>query len=992
MRTRARTLRCLKGIGGAMLLWSLNALGAPGDTELISIRNPAINVPTSPNDDSFDPVISSDGRVVAFTSLATDLVSGSTQRHYEVYGFDRQTGAIELASQNTNGTRGDSDSFIGNISGSGRYVAFVSSATNLVANDTNNAPDVFVRDFQTHTTTRVSVNSNGVEGNAISDYPSISGDGRHVAFISRATNLTDDNIGNGLYAIFLRDLQAGTVVRVSFVPEGVSDYNFHWPTVSGDASRVAYQLEGYIYDEQGQPRSISRAYVWNRSTGTVAEVSVTPAGSPSPSDSAFPVMSANGRYVTFHGAAYSANGDPVFGLVVRDLQSNSTVLANIGPNGAPIPADTEQSISANGRFVAFAFYDPGQPVNDTNGMVFVRDLLAGTTSRVSLKSNGERGDGMSSTPSLSGDGRYVAFASFGALTAGDANLHQDIFMKDRQDSSTDLISISKVASRTPPGRSGESSESSASYDGRFVAFVSSAAVLVPNDTNTANDVFIRDRQLGTTARASVGSGGTEANGDSSNPSLSGNGRFIAFASVARNLVPNDSNGVQDVFVRDTQTGNTTRVSIGTNGAQGTLESRDPAISADGRFVVFTSDASNLVSNDTNNVSDVFIRDRQTGATTRLSVTSAGAQGNQGSFGASISADGRFVTFSSRANNLAAGDTNNVNDIFLRDRQKNTTRRVSISTNGSELLGENSNASISENGRFIVFNHEDNGPDVLVRDLTLETTVSATAEAIGGPARAWLSNGAAISANGRYIVFHTIDDYLEHDGNGALDVLVYDRFLGFARLVSATPGLVLGNGDSLSATLSANGRLVVYTTHAANLTADDHNGAPDVLAHEPKPGTVIRINAGGAGFTDTLGRFWQADRGFNTGEGSHFTAPVAGTLDDALYQDERWDQAAAPELQYQFAVPNGNYDVRLFFAENYVPNFGVGKRVFGIEVEGRTLSSGFDVFAAGGARTAVLIGSTFDVTDEHLDILFRHKVQNPIVNAIAIVERQAYTAP
>jgi hypothetical protein len=356
----------------------------------------------------------------------------------------------------------------------------------------------------------------------------------------------------------------------------------------------------------------------------------------------------------------------------------------------------------------------------------------------------------------------------------------------------------------------------------------------------------------------------------------------------------------------------------------------------------------------------------------------------------VSADGRWVTFTSRASNLVADDTNDVSDIFVRDRQTGRTRRVSVSTSGAQLPGESSNASISQNGRFIVFNNEDRGPDVLVRDLTLNTTVSTLAESVGGPARAWLSNGAAISADGRYIVFHTIDDYLEHDGNAALDVFVYDRYLGFTRRVSATPGLVLGNGDSLSATISGNGRSVIYTTYAANLTVDDLNRGPDVLVHEPKPGTVIRINAGGAGFTDNAGRFWQADRGFNTGEASHFTAPIAGTLDDALYQDERWDRSTAPELQYRFAVPNGNYDVRLFFAENYVPNFGVGKRVFGIEVEGRTLSNNFDIFAAGGAHTFMLIGSTFDVTDEHLDILLRHKVQNPIVNAIAIVERQAYT--
>jgi Tol biopolymer transport system component len=217
---------------------------------------------------------------------------------------------------------------------------------------------------------------------------------------------------------------------------------------------------------------------------------------------------------------------------------------------------------------------------------------------------------------------------------------------------------------------------SVSADGLYVTFDSFATNLVPGDTNAMSDIFVRDRTAGVTYRISKDSAGTEADGASYNPSVSADGRYAAFASGASNLVSGDINGKADVFVRDRASGITWRVSKDSAGAEGDDVSSNPSISGDGRYVAFYSYAGNLVSGDSNGCGDVFVRDRQTGTTTRVSRNSAGAEGDGHSDNPAISADGRYVTFMSFATNLVAGDTNGEVDIFVRDRQTGTTTLVS----------------------------------------------------------------------------------------------------------------------------------------------------------------------------------------------------------------------------------------------------------------------------------------------------------------------------
>ena len=386
------------------------------------------------------------------------------------------------------------------------------------------------------------------------------------------------------------------------------------------------------------------------------------------------------------------------------------------------------SISADGRFVAFDSNASNLVPGDTNNTfdIFVRDVLTNTTTRVSVNSAGNQGNNFSLFPSISADGRFVAFDSNASnLVPGDTNNTTDIFVRDLSTNTTTLVSVSSSGDRG----NGYSSASltSISADGRFVVFESDATNLVPGDTNNERDIFVRDLLTNTTTLVSASSSGERGNNDSLSNSISANGRFVAFRSFATNLVPGDTNNTSDIFVRDLLTNTTTRVSVDSAGNQGNYTSENfPSISADGRFVAFQSYATNIVPGDTNNQSDIFVRDLSTNTTTLVSVSSSGDRGNGRSALPSISADGRFVTFESDATNLVPGDTNNRQDSFVRDLLTNTTTRVSVSSSGDQGNDLSIPSSISPDGRFVAFASQasnlvpgdtNNAVDVFVVDLT-----------------------------------------------------------------------------------------------------------------------------------------------------------------------------------------------------------------------------------------------------------------------------------
>lgn len=417
---------------------------------------------------------------------------------------------------------------------------------------------------------------------------------------------------------------------------------------------------------------------------------------------------------------------------------------------------------------------PPPPVPVTNGIT-----------RQSVSSTGGQGDAFSDEPATAGDGTFIAFHSFALDLVPDKTTGvSDAYLRNRVTPSTQRVSLDSAGNQS----NGDSARAAVSANG-LVTFDSDATNLVANDVNNQVDVFRHDPQTGQTILVSVSTGGGQSDGFCGLSSISADGNLIAFASSATNLVPGGLPGVGDVLLRDVAAGVTSRVSVDSGNNPGDGTSGAPRISADGRFVAFSSAATNLVAGDTNGLQDVFVHDRLTGQTTRVSIATDGAQGNGGSGGGrlapdntlDISDDGRFVVFESEASNLVPGDTNGVSDIFRHDRQTGLTARLSVATGAVQSNGSSDTPKISGDGRFVVF---------VSRATNLDP----------------------------------------RDQNGLADVFVHDAQTGETRALSLNLDVTnTGNGGSFFPDISADGRIIVFSSDASDLVVDDTNDARDVFS-------------------------------------------------------------------------------------------------------------------------------------------------------------------
>ena len=366
---------------------------------------------------------------------------------------------------------------------------------------------------------------------------------------------------------------------------------------------------------------------------------------------------------------------------------------------------------------------------------------------ISVSSSGEQGNGPSRDSSISRNGRYVAFSSHADnLILGDTNLKQDIFMRDRATGETSRVSIASDGSQA----NNACNHPSVSGDGRYVAFWSHATNLVPGDTNNRSDIFVHDRTTGLTTRVSIAVDGTQANQNSEFPSISGDGRYIAFWSHATNLVPGDANTSPDVFIHNRATGGLIRASIASGGTEGNNSSEYPSLSDDGRHVTFTSYANNLVPGDTNGERDVFVHDSETGGTTRVNIASNGTQANIGSLLASISGDGNYVAFGSAATTLVAEGKQGA---YLHDRTTGQTVGVPSS--------RRSFTDVSAAGRYIASSNSSDSSGVAVYD-----RITGQAAEIGE------GSYPSISSDGLFVAFEiSIDRLVPEDSNGFVDIFV-----------------------------------------------------------------------------------------------------------------------------------------------------------------------------------------------------------------------------
>jgi Tol biopolymer transport system component len=815
---------------------------AASSIELISAVDGEM-IPTTGMADGEQSSLSDDGRYVAFSSSSAGLIASDTNGCSDIFVMDRQTGVVTRVSTDSAGLQANGKSSHPSISADGRYVAFQSDASNLVVGDTNGWTDVFVKDTQTGTITRVNTDNAGAQASRPSSSPSMSGDARYVAFQSEATNLVPGHTGNFL-DIFIKELQTGAITCASTdssgaLANGICDS----PSLSNDGRYVAF--ESYANNlVPGTANDLKKVLVKEIQTGAITCASTDNSGVQANASCYASCLSSNGSYVAFYSYASNLVPGDTGGLsdvFLKDLQTGTTSRVNTDSSGAQANANTygSPSISSDGHYVVFYSQSQNLVPEDTNGVidVFVKNMQTGAVTRASTDSLGVPSNAVSEYASLSGDGRVVAFSSYATnLVPGDRRGTPDLFAKDTQTGVVELCSP-RVADASPQvGAIGTSSNVSLSGDGRFVAFSSDAGNLVADDTNNWSDVFIRDAVTGALTRVSTDSSGTQGNGTSLHPSISVDGRYVAFCSAASNLAPQDP-GWWDIFVKDLDTGAILRASTDSSGARANDSSYGPpSISSDGRYVAFFSSASNLVPDDTNGLWDVFVKDTQTGAIIRVSTDSYGNEANASSEKPRLSADGRYVAFLSSANNLVPGIANGKSNVFVKDLETGVTTCASTDSSGILANDYSNYAEVSANGRYVVFGShasnlvsgDTNGmADVFVKDIVTGAISRVSTTGSGNQANDH-SSTPSISSDGRYVAFYSsANNLVPGVFGGTARIFVKDTQTGAILCVNTNDSGVPANDWSCYPSLSSDGPYVAFESRATNLDPRDMMPTSDI---------------------------------------------------------------------------------------------------------------------------------------------------------------------
>jgi Tol biopolymer transport system component len=854
------------------LFFAVACSAAPASLQLVSVLDPSQGPPAGGSGDSYAPVISPDGRYVLFASAANNLLL-ATNNHpiplldlpkLNVFLRDRTNATTTLVSVNLSGVAGgNADSWPAAISTNGRYVLFESSASDLVPGDTNNAADIFVRDLLNGATTLVSVSTNGGIASSESRSSVMTPDGRYVAFVSAGGNLVTADT-NGIPDVFVRDLQSQVTVLASVgamstnrtSPIGSSEcpdltpdgrYVVFWSTATNLVPGVTTVGNLYVRDLVEGTTTWASSYArtalqaLNRQTNAVCYNHA---------------LSTNGQFVAYEvSPALGLSGASV-GLVLRyNMGSGLTDLVHTNA-AAPLGAYEDirsLDMTPDGRFVAFVANT--NVAAGTATCVCVWDAQTGRAALASGNlSNAVAAGSTCDWPALDDSGRYVAFLSSSTnvvtnRVVGDSHL----YLRDMQAASTALVDTDTngVGSGLSPVAAPR-----LSADGRFVAFECLDASLVPNDRNHDYDVFVRDAVAQVTELVSAH--------DAALPSLTPNGgsllspysastgaRYVAFASDADNLVPNDTNGCWDVFVRDLLNGTNLLVSVSSNGIRAAAgPSTDPGITADGGYVVFSSWANDLVAGDNNSAQDVFVRDVRGGTTTLVSIkTGGGGPANADAYSPVISDSGRYVLFRSKASNLAAGTLTGTENLFLRDRQTGTNYALTTAGAGAAVM--------TRDGRHVAFGGA--SANVYVWDsqaaakvYTISPTLGASAIGISpdGNRIAYAVSGQlygvdrAANTNwliGSFAVFSHSGPRFSGDGrfltyagpvNTGTLVYLYDFQTGSNLVVSQADNAGPATyGVSDSPDISSDGRFVAYRSSATNVVPGDSNGLPDVFVYD-----------------------------------------------------------------------------------------------------------------------------------------------------------------
>jgi hypothetical protein len=750
-----------------------------------------------------------------------------------------QTGTTELISVAADGGWGNDPSTDPAITPDGRYVAFISEASNLVPGDSNGIADVFVRDRISGTTTLVSVGaqafSTSIYMDTIMSTPVITPDGRYVAFSSTATNVVPGQ-RSMTGDVYLRDVVGGTTTWVSSNAAALvlTNLNIHnaassHPVLSADGRFVTFKCGG----TNGAGAALILQYDGVSSNTTIIASNGFPAWNYN-DDLYGPEATPDGRFIVYCSVMTNITGLQS-GIHLWDTQLATDTLISQDTNGNPVTNATSRGpvVSPDGRFVAFLSTATNLVANvvSTGYHAYVRDTIGGTSQLVDADTNGVGSTDINGTVlSMSSNGQFVAFGSpDGSLVVGDNNRALDVFVRDVVNGTNELIS-KRDATIVPGTGNGITSISqlAVSSDGRWIAFTSGASDLITNDFNGDSDVFLWDTIGGTNALVSVGlDGNTGSGGYSAWPAISADGRFIAFQSAATNLVANDTNGASDIFLRDMQSGTTVLVTVGTNGVySANNDSWSPSISQDGRYISFLSKATDLTG-----TAGVIWHDMQSGTNVTLpgSVTTA--------LNPSMSADGRYDAYCTSTTTLKVWDSVNSSNIAS----------VTVSSLASMGLSPSGNRLIYTIAAGIT-------GSTVVLDLVLNSNlfITNTGPDSAGPAQ-W-------SADGRFVAFTSAKGLTPADNNATNDVYLLDLTNGTVRVVSVNQtGTAAGNGSSDQPALSSDGRFVIYRTFATDIVPGIVS-VPNIVEYDRLTGSNILLSTGQSASSWTS---WMAKPAVNT---------------------------------------------------------------------------------------------------------------------------------
>jgi Tol biopolymer transport system component len=886
------------GLSLFALLASLATALTAAPLSLVSLRNPDLPPPAGGNGDSGAPLMTPDGRYVFFASTAKNLAPIQTNMPpgpliptpFNVFLRDRTAATTTLVSLSLDGTAEANDDCVPEgISTNGRYLLFESAASNLVPGDTNDAGDIFVRDQSAGTTLLVSAAADGAPGNGPSRDASITPDGRFVVFVSAASNLVADDT-NGIEDVFIRDLQAAktTLVSVGGQNAGFPPSSSESAVVTPDGRYVAFYstATGIV---PGVPTLVNNTqygdiYVRDVAGGTTvwassgARTAVQQALGATDAFSFNAAISDDGQVVAYEASPNNS----ARGLALRfQVQSGTTEV--IGTNAFVEPVDYADihnlALTPDGRRMAFV-----ANMNGTDGSTTSILLYDASTATTTLLSAGLDGtvatNSISDSPVLDPLGRFVVFLSDADnLVTNQITDDFHLFVRDLQAGATSLVDAGADTSGGPGVNPADTP--GISDDGRLVVFSAYDSGLVPNDSNKAYDVFVRDTVSSTNELISARYAPLQSvtpDGASAVQGLSADGSRILFRSDADDVVANDTNGVTDIFIRDMTTQTTTLVSANTNGVAADAMAGEATISADGRFVAFSSGADDLVPGDANQSDDVFVRDLQTSTTTLASVNQTGVgPGGGDSYSPIITADGQGLLFLSLANDLAPVYSAPAGNLFFRDLKAGAT--YALTTRGVCAF------EMTPDGHYVAFTEPITAMNLCLWDsqthagvLTNSGASSFYGVAISpdGNRLAWAQGDSLHlldrAANTNWIFGSTLDPLnlspqMDFSGDGrflayaaefanspAKEVYLYDLQTGTNTLVSqAFDGSGPADGDSRSIRISADGRFIAYRSEADNLVPGDDNGVPDIFLYDRLSGATTLISA------SRFGHFSAADR-------------------------------------------------------------------------------------------------------------------------------------